>query len=199
MASSGGFGAIGGMCFFAAGSILSLLMAAAFSGVVLEIVAESSEGNREIKQWPHLLDLPGSLLYIAMAGSVSAIPGAAISRIPIISAHPVLAGAAIAAAALLCLPVVLLSQLDINSPWGILSGRVLASMRRCPFSWAFFYIEGAILVAICGAATVAVAGGGPGAILSLAPLYMLALILFARLLGRLAWRLSEAMAEETLA
>jgi hypothetical protein len=87
----------------------------------------------------------------------------------------------------------MLSQLDINSAAGIVSGRILASTKRCPFSWMFFYLENAILAAICGAATYGVAMNDPSAALWLVPLYVAAMIVFARLLGRLAWRLAEAM------
>jgi hypothetical protein len=87
----------------------------------------------------------------------------------------------------------MLSQLDINSPAGVLSGRILASLLQCPFSWMFFYFENAVMLAICGGVTYLVLENYPNAALWLMFLYTAALILFARLLGRLAWRLAEAM------
>jgi hypothetical protein len=57
----------------------------------------------------------------------------------------------------------------------------------------FFYFEIMAMAAICGGATYLVEEHYPSAALWLMLLYMAALILFARLLGRLAWRLAEAM------
>jgi hypothetical protein len=56
-----------------------------------------------------------------------------------------------------------------------------------------FYFEITVLWAICGAATYAVATYYPSFSLWLMFLYAAAVILYARLLGRLAWRLAEAM------
>jgi hypothetical protein len=112
----------------------------------------------------------------------------------------------------ICFPIILLSQLDTGTPLGVASGRVLSSMKTCPFSWMFFYFECAVIAAICFLATVLVVSGPeelvrtitfrgqaidfmgrPLTLLWLVPLYVLALIIMARLLGRLGWRLAEAM------
>ena len=99
-----------------------------------------------------------------------------------------------AGSTLFCLPIVLMSQLDIDSPWGVVSGRVLRSLAKCPFSWLLFYLEIALLAAACGTATLYLAGQQPNNAVWLVPMYFSALLLFARLLGRLALALGrEAM------
>jgi DNA-directed RNA polymerase subunit RPC12/RpoP len=193
MALAGGMAAIAGMCFFAIGVVITMVIASACASCLMQIVMESSNGARQVQNWPSLLDWFGSFLYLAVASMVSAIPGWAIGHIPSLAAMSGMPELLTAVSICLCLPVVLLSQLDIDSPWGILSGRVLASMARCPFSWAFFYLECLLLLSLCGAATYAVAIRDPHGFLWLMPLYVVALILFARLLGRLGWRLAEAL------
>ena len=91
-----------------------------------------------------------------------------------------------------CLPIVLLSQLDLGSMFGIASPRVIASVLRLPGSWLLFYFEIALLVAICVGVTIA-AERIPFLALALIPLYVATLLLSARILGRLAWKLAETL------
>jgi hypothetical protein len=158
---------------------------------------ESSEGNRKLHHWPHLLDWFGNLLYVVVSGMMSAFPGWAIAHIPPLSSIEVLSVLLSAVSIIFCFPIMLLSQLDINSPWGIVSPRILGSIGKCPFSWAFFYFECFVLAAICGGAMYLLTLRDPGLIVWILPLHVAALVLFARLLGRLAWRLADAMAVES--
>jgi DNA-directed RNA polymerase subunit RPC12/RpoP len=197
--SGAGYGAVSGMPLFALGCASVMICSAGTYTAMLQIVMESSEGNRVIHHWPSLPDWFASLLYLGVALPLSGAPGWAIAHIPSIAADPRWVAIANAASIFILFPIVMLSQLDINSPAGLLSGRVLASIKRCPFSWTFFYFEIAVMAAICGGAMYVVETRYPSATLWLVPLYVAALILFARLIGRLAWRLAEAMplAEET--
>lgn len=190
----GGLAALAGMCLFAVGLVMAMICTAGACSVLMQIVMESSEGNRRIHQWPSFMDWFGNLLYGITALMISAVPGSAIAQIPAIQSDQLLSAIVIGAGILICLPIVLLSQLDIGSPWGVLSGRVLASLVRCPFSWTFFYFECAVLATICGAAAYFLTDNNPMMALRFTPLFVAALILAARLLGRLAWRLAEAMA-----
>ena len=196
LAMQGEMAAVAGMCLLAFGVIIAMISTAAGSAVGMQIIMESSEGNRKIHHWPSLPDWFGYLLYSVMAVMTSAIPGFAISHIPPLNTMPGLDFLLSMVSIIFCMPIVLMSQLDINSPWGVASGRILASVARCPFSWAFFYLECILLTAICGGATYLVAKDRPGMIVWFLPVYVAALILIARLMGRLAWRLAEAMAIE---
>lgn len=182
-----------GVPMLGGGTAMMMITTAAAYSCLLQIIMESSEGNRAVYHWPVLTDWLASLLWLGVAVPMSALPGWAIGHIPGVGDDPQVAALINAVSILILLPIVMLSQLDINSPAGILSGRILASLLRCPFSWTFFYIEIAALAAICGGATYLVLEHYPNAALWLMLLYTAALILFARLLGRLAWRLSEAM------
>jgi DNA-directed RNA polymerase subunit RPC12/RpoP len=191
MAMTGGFGAIAGMCFFAIGCVFTMLAASAAAGALLQIITESAVGNREIENWPSLLDWFGSLLFLGVSGIMSAVPGSAVSLIPPLHSNPSWSALAIGIGIAICWPVMILSQLHINSIWGIVSPRILGSLVQCPFSWALFFLETFALLAICGAAIIFIAGNNAMATLWLMPLFVAVMIILARLLGRLAWMLSE--------
>jgi hypothetical protein len=78
--------------------------------------------------------------------------------------------------------------------FGIVSPRIVGTLARCPFVWAFFYAQVFVLLAVCGAAIVFVAGDNARTALWFSPLFVAVMILACRLLGRLAWYLSEKLA-----
>src|SRR4051812_35326635 len=175
MASSG-TGAFTGVPMLAIGSAVMMVTAAAAYSCLLQIIMESSEGNRTVYHWPTLTDWLASLLWLGVAVPMSAVPGGVIGHIPGLSDDPRVATVLSAVSVLILLPIIMLSQLDINSPAGVLSGRILASLFRCPFSWMFFYVEITAMAAICGGATYLVEEHYPSAALWLMLLYMAALI-----------------------
>jgi DNA-directed RNA polymerase subunit M/transcription elongation factor TFIIS len=188
LAFSGGMGAIAGMCLFAAGCVATMLCASLTAAFMLAIVGESSEGNNEVQGWPSFFDSFGDLFLFVVAGTVSFFPGWLVSQFVLDRLE--LHGLSIAVSVLVGFPVVLLSQLDIGSMWAVLSPKVLRSMVRCPISWLTFYVESAAILAACLAAAVT------GMLSLYIPLSVAGVLLYARLLGRLGWRLAEALADE---
>jgi predicted Zn finger-like uncharacterized protein len=192
-AMAGGFAAIFGMCFLAISGVLLVFCSAFAASVLYSVIVESSEGAKYIQGWLSFGDWFGCWLTFLVAVMVSAIPGHLLGYIPTLGTDPALTNLMTAATTFVFLPIVLMSQLDINSPWAILSARVINGMLRCPFSWLLFYLEFAALLVLCGAATYFVAEKDPRAVLYLIPLYFVALLMFGRLFGRLGWRMGEAM------
>lgn len=191
-----GMGAIAGVCFFIIGCITAAFWLAAFASIVLAIVVESSEGNHRIHQWPppNPVEWLPEMIYIVVAGFVCLFPGWLLARlVPGTAEVGVLL---VAGGAVLALPIVILSQLEFDSPFAVVSSHVLASVVRCPLSWLLFYAEVALVAAICMATTFYLATLAPGAMPLLVPLYVAALIVSARLLGRLSWGLAEEMSVE---
>jgi hypothetical protein len=156
-------------------------------------VAESSEGSKQVHNWPPLLDWFGDFFVFVVAAMMSAFPGWAVCYL--LPNDASLKMAAIAGSIIVSFPVALLSQLDIGSMWGILSPKVLKSMARCPFSWLTFFIETSLIAALCIGATYWAVRTQINFLLIAVPLGTAAFILYARLLGRLAWRLAEATSE----
>jgi DNA-directed RNA polymerase subunit RPC12/RpoP len=171
------------------------LWSAYAASVFLVVTAESSEGNDEIYAWPsgNFLDWMGDLWLILVAWTCAAAPGwaAGVLVLKDIWWSPLAAAVSL----LICFPIVFLSQLAANSVVSLVHPRVLASLARCPFSWLLFYVESAMLLAICGAAAVAASFVHYLMAALLAPLYVAAMLLYARLLGRLGWRLADAVSE----
>jgi hypothetical protein len=161
----------------------------------LAVVTESSEGVKQIQDWPSLMDWFGNFLALVIAAMVSGFPGYATSFL--LPQDEIVRTIAIAASVVVSFPVVVLSQLDVGSMWGVLSPRILQSMLRCPISWFTFLVQSALIAAACIAATIYAAEAGWHPLLVAAPLGTTALFLYARLLGRLGWRLAETMPEPT--
>jgi hypothetical protein len=134
------------------------------------------------------------MMPVTVAVIFTAAPGWMLARF--LALPPAETGLFMGASVLLGFPAVLLSQLSGNSTWELIELKVLKAMARCPFSMALVYIESAILAAACVWAAAAAAEVHFMMPLALAPLYVGCLFLYARILGRLAWRLSEKMAVE---
>jgi hypothetical protein len=184
LAASGGLGAIAGMCLFAVGCVFTLISTAVITSTLLVIVSESSEGNKQVQAWPRIFDSMGDFFLFAVAGMVSAFPGWLVGELFVERFE--WKALSVAVSMLLCFPIVLLSQLDISSMWAVVSPKVLRSMARCPFSWLTIYFESAAIMAVC------LASAYSGSLWLLVFVSMAGMLLYARLLGRLAWRLAEA-------
>jgi DNA-directed RNA polymerase subunit M/transcription elongation factor TFIIS len=196
-AMQGGFAAVAGMCFFVIGGVLTLVCVAAASAVFLQVIVESSMGGRTIQAWPRPGDWAGSLLAVAVAVMISVMANFAVALFPEVNVDSLAVAVLLSSGPFFLFPIVILSQLYIDSPWGVLSPRVLASFGRCPFSWLLFYAEAAALFAICGVASWYVGKSDPRFLAFLTPLFFATLLVYARLIGRLAWRLADATSERT--
>jgi len=187
-------GAIAGMCFFAIGCVMTMLCGAFAASVSTAIITASAEGSRDVDDWPHLLDWFGHGLMFGISGIMSAVPGWLICIIPVVQSYPYLVAVTIYVSVAIFWPIMILSQLHFDSMFAVVSPRILGSLLRCPFSWAFFYLETFALLTVCGIAIVFLAGDNPQTVLWFTPLFVAVMILLARLLGRLAWYLSDRLA-----
>lgn len=138
-----------------------------------------------------MFDWFGDFFVFAVAAVMSAFPGWLVAHF--LPTDDLISMAVIAASIVISFPLAMLSQLDIGSMWGILSIRVVTSLGRCPFSWLTFFIETGAIVAACIAAAYFTSEAGHNPLLAAVPLGSMALLLYARLLGRLGWRLAESM------
>jgi DNA-directed RNA polymerase subunit RPC12/RpoP len=185
--------AFGGLIETIIGAVCAVIWLAAASNILIAIVSQSAVGNDRIAEWPSMnfIASMSEMLPVGVAVIFTTAPGwmlgMLVAREPW---HlPVLMGASF----LLGFPITLLSQLANNSTWELIDLKVLGAMVRCPLSMIVFYIESAALAAVCVWAAIAVAPIHEWLPLALAPLYLGCLLLYARLMGRLAWRLSEKM------
>jgi predicted Zn finger-like uncharacterized protein len=193
VAMMGGMAAIGAMCIFACGAVLMMLAVAFISGTMLQIITESAVGESKLETWPTFSDWFGAFLLFIVSGMLSALPGSALGSIPALDGFEGARALVVIAGLVIVWPIVILSQLEIDSVFGVLSIKVLGSLARRPFSWALFYVETFALLAVCGVATYVFNERPFLALIFVPPVYIAALILIARLLGRLAWYLSESI------
>jgi hypothetical protein len=190
IAMTSAFGAVGGMALFAMAVIILMIWFAGLSATIYTIVTESSEGSDEVHHWPGtgMSEWLGELWYMLVACLVSPFPGWALGQV----LDPTARTPGFLLSLVVCLPVVILSQLDGDSAFSVASPRVIASLLRLPGTWLMFYLEIAALVAINVAMTIA-ASQLPIVGLLLVPLFIATLLLAARILGRLAWKLAESL------
>jgi DNA-directed RNA polymerase subunit RPC12/RpoP len=188
----GGLASISAMMFFVLGMFITTLLTAAAAGILKDIVTESSEGNEQVQHWNtrYIAEWFPDLLYLVLSVFASAFPGSMTGRLVIPDYRWQIAVAG--AGAVVLFPLVYLSQLFINSPFAVLSGRILSTFKQCPGSWLLLYVESFVLWGGCVAAGMAAAILGVHPVIAI-PLYVAAFLLYARLLGRLGWRLAEAV------
>lgn len=175
--------------------ILATVWAMALSAVVMTIIVESSEGNDEVPNWPANSpgDWVGEFLYMLFAFLVGPVPGWLLGRYVV--QDQAATAALFAGSLLLALPLVLLSQLDTGSAFGVASPRVIASLFRCPLSWVLFYVEVALVAGVCFGTILLLEAISPKLGYAAIPIFIGGLFLAARILGRLAWKLAETMSE----
>jgi hypothetical protein len=188
---AGGMGAISGVCFLAMSIIVGMLWAMAAASIWITIIVESSEGHDQVQFWqPNPIEWFPALFYLLIALPVSAFPGWLVAQFA--TADPLERALWIVGSVWLCLPLVLLSQLEASTPWGVVSGKVMQSYVQRPVSWLLLYFESALLLAACAAAVAFAVTIGVGLLLLTAAVDVAAGLIYSRLLGRLAWCIAES-------
>ena len=168
------------------------------SMIFTELVVESSEGNDQVHNWPTLdwSEWFGPAATFVLACVVAMIPGSVVSYyIPMGEGIFALAGFWVA------FPWVFLSQLEGGSMFCVFSPRLLRTLRWAPGSWLVFYMETALLlfgfialstfVLLLGILKLSWLIELLG-LLILVPVFVFVFLMYARLLGRLAWIIAVA-------
>jgi hypothetical protein len=191
--TAGMLGAFQALPMFAAGCVCFGFWLISALPVGLAIVTESSEGNDRLHDPPNWMSFGfAETFFVVIAALVSAFPAWLTFKIP--TNWPLEAHLALAAAVwLICFPVVLLSNLEQSSPFAVFSPRLVASVFRCAGPWLLFYVESLLLAAAVGATAGAMLAGPPWLQFALPWLAVGAMLIYMRLLGRLAWWLAETM------
>jgi hypothetical protein len=179
----------------AAAVVLGAMWGVAASINLLAIAQDTSSGNDEIENWPEevFLDWFPNAFFVIDSFLLSVVPGVAI-----VWFRPELAGAGVLlvlSSLLFLFPIALLSMSEAGSPLLPFSARVLRSLVRCPGTWLMFYFETGLLVfaAVLGLASLLF--GGVLMLLPVSALLVLVMMLYFRLLGRLAWACGSSAAD----
>ncbi|MEM8864405.1 MAG: hypothetical protein AAGF31_02530 [Planctomycetota bacterium] len=193
---SSGAGAIMGACLAMLGFLIGLLSFGYFATLAISIVTESSEGSDKLHDPPSTnpIDWMGETLTLGVAAMAAAAPGWIVGQL--VSGEFAVAAAAGLLSLCVCLPVVLLSQLDIGSPWAVVSPRLVRSLARLPGTCLLLTVESLLLLAVPAAAAFAIDHFGYGGIILAAAPLMFAALGYFRLIGRLAWVVAERTSVE---
>jgi DNA-directed RNA polymerase subunit RPC12/RpoP len=188
---SGAITAMGGLVETLIAAVIAIIWLAGLSSIVVAIVSQSAVGTDRIEDWPSLnfIHSMSEMLPVTVAAIFTAAPGWALGKL----VFDDLAMCALLASGtmLFGMPLVLLSQLAGNYTWELVDLKVLGAMVRSPFSMLLLYLQSAILLVACAAAILFLGQKNLYLTLLATPLVAGCAIIYARLLGRLGWRLSE--------
>lgn len=183
---------------FLASGLLGFLVLASFSPVLLAIASDTANGDEKVQSWPdwNVGEWILSALYVPFAGILAALPGVLMACLFFAVGPearwfapfpPLITFLAI-------FPVLFSSMLTESSLFYLVSGKVLRSFRSHGDGWVTFYILSFfVFLFACLGTAIAEGGvllGGLGLFMTSlfsAILFVLLLVLYVRLLGRLMW------------
>lgn len=198
--TTGAVGSIGGMIFLGLAFMIGLIWIVPALVQSLNVMTETASGNRMIENFPDVvwIDWVQDSLYVILPGLATGIAAYAASR-PFPAAWPLIA----AAVSVLTFPVFVLSAFDQQTCYGVFSLRVARSCGVAPKAWMIFLLEttglllAAFIVTRVGWVVISALPGIlfllslPIAILFLAAEIVTGMMIYFRLLGRLAWVIEE--------
>ena len=189
-----GLGAVGPAVLSMLFQVLAGVLGAAWAGVLfinlLTILGDTAAGADDVGYWPNaaaFVDWAGSTFFVINSLALSALT--AWGMVWVLDRAKLPGGSALVGIPVVLFPLLLLSMLEVNSPLAPLSRAVCRSLTRNWRAWVGFYLETLLLLAVTGG--VAIAAVFPGSLLLAIPLLALttvtSLMIYFRLLGRLAW------------
>jgi hypothetical protein len=173
------------------GIIVGLFAFSYCASCCLCVLVATAAGEDSVRGWPELdwKEWLGHLVYMSWVGTVPLAGAyglgmlAAVWGLPLVWTVPALFFS--------FYPVALMSSLLADSIWVPISRAVLATLARCWWCWLVFFALSGILVFGLTAATIGCWRSSPHSFLMcLGPLVPGVLLIYARLFGRLAWRIT---------
>jgi DNA-directed RNA polymerase subunit RPC12/RpoP len=173
--------------------VMAVMWLVVASACALAVVRDTANGCDKILSWPGPIftDWLFDPLYLFGSLCLGSLPGAAAAWL--LADEGVFGQWLAAVSTFLLLPVALLSMLENNSPFGIISVPLWRTFFVAPVRWLTFYaVSGAMLAAVGGAMALALFFGPVAATIADTVLLPLAWFAYFRLLGRLAWCCADA-------
>jgi len=185
------------MALIACSGVATLVWIAPAAAICLAVVQETAEGNDTIEHWPEAvyLDWMLSVLFIFNSLGAATFGGVGVRRLLIALDWP--SWPAVPATVILTFPILLLSMLETGSALNPASTPIWRSLLGARWAWGLFYLETTLLVAAGVALTAsAFVWAGLWGVALAAPVLMAGVLVYARLLGQLAWLCAFTAAEE---
>jgi DNA-directed RNA polymerase subunit RPC12/RpoP len=185
-----------GLTFSMGTGIFTLAFVVVTAASLMAIVVDTAAGNDQVENWPEgvIVDWAFDTFYILDALAVSMLPPAGLAWLARGQGFDSVLSAVISAFFLF--PIVLVSMLERGSAMHPFSPPILRSLRQAFWAWALFYVETGVLLPFAGILAFQIFDllGPFGLVLSV-PLLVATLIVYFRLLGRLAWVCTQATAK----
>jgi hypothetical protein len=167
------------------------------SACALGVVRDTSSGSEEVHSWPGpvFIDWIFDPLFLFNAAGISFFPVVGLAWL--LGQGGVSLGVEAFAIWFFFFPIVMLSMLETNSPFGAVSLPVWRTLFRSARGWATFYLMSFLLLmgsALAGSAALLDISYWGGLVGGAALTF--AWLVYFRLLGRLAWYCSERSADD---
>jgi DNA-directed RNA polymerase subunit RPC12/RpoP len=164
----------------------------------LAIACDTAAGCDDVGSWPNpasFLDWVGEVFFLTNSVVLIGVFGTVLIWLLDYCEMPQHAVPIVAA---VLFPFVLMSMLEVNSPVVPFSPLVWRSVWRKWWAWALFYLETTLVLAVAGGLSIAalVWLGLQWTILLAPPVIVAAVMIYFRLLGRLAWWCSQTQGPE---
>ena len=185
------------MASIAFACVIGLILAVAGSVRLLAVLGDTACGLDEVENWPEppYFDWMGESFFVINAGLFSAMPWFVLTRL--FDFRPTTDVLLLVEGSTLLFPIVLLAMLEANSPVSPVSSIVAVSLIRAWAAWVMFYAESAVLAVVaCGFASAAVVWIPWLGLFLAAILLTAAIMIYFRLLGRLAWCIAAKLHEK---
>jgi hypothetical protein len=169
-------------------SMLTFSFSAACCLCVLESTAA---GLDRVEGWPdpQWKEWMGQMIYLGWVGAIPLAASYGVARLAGLGGAPV--GWTFGGTFFVLYPIALLSVLEANSIWIPLTLPIVISLFRWWWAWVTFYFLAAVLAGGLGAIFLYAAASSQDLLqLLLGPLVAAAALIYFRLLGRLAWRMT---------
>ena len=182
------------VCF----AFLAILTPAALFGLAaccVAVVADSANGADEISRWPNIdfLEWLPDSFYVINGMFFGGMPGLALYWLLGLVGAPTWLGTLAALIPVLMLfPVALLSMLENGSLLNPFSGPVWDSLTTARRYWKVFFAQAALLALVGWLGCLLLVQGGQLTVFFASAWLVVAVMLYCRLLGRLAWVCQEA-------
>ncbi len=184
-----------GLVMLAFAGLVAVVIFVVGSAYLLTLLQETAAGCDQIEDWPdNFLDYLLQGFVIVVAGAVAVGLSVGLDRLATDAGMP--RGIALAAGTFLLFPLLLLCILETGLPFMPFSVPILRSVLAAWPAWLGFYLRAGVLVGLAvGASVCALVLAGFWAILPAAAVLGAAVILYFRLLGRLASQASHRLAD----
>lgn len=178
-------------------AVIGMISAGYASSCGFSILQETAAGVNAIEVWPDdgwkdgifelflVLWLHAASGFFCYVFALLVLPLTGYLSPPLLAVHGLL------------FPLALISAMDSTSAWLPYSTMALQSLKRIPGTWGLFYVLSAVFLCVtCGAFLLLAVNMPLAAGIMLGPFLATVVFIYARLLGRVAWKIGEDASRE---